>query len=209
MSEPISQLFITAMASLGFTLVLVAAFWLSGQSWVRSHSILLANMLLAPGATVITTVIRNDIALSLGMVGALSIVRFRNPVRSPAELSLYFASLVIGIAATVDRMYPIVVLAVAVVAIAGATFVVKVLGQFGSRPTSWDRGGFLVHATNVAVDLRTLEDRSTSVVHIESRPDGTDVTLRCPSMEAALAARDRLAGGDPGRAETWSISLVE
>ena len=36
------------------------------------------------------------------MVGALSIVRFRNPVRSPLELSVYFAAITMGISATVD-----------------------------------------------------------------------------------------------------------
>lgn len=209
MSTTISELFITAMTSLGFTLMLVAAFWLSGQSWVRSHSILLANMLLAPGATVITTVIRNDIALSLGMVGALSIVRFRNPVRSPAELSLYFASLVIGISATVDRLYPVVVLVVAVVAIAGATVVVNVLGRVGSHPTSWDRGGFILHITGVAADLKAVEDRSTSVVHVDSQPGGTNITVRCPTMEAAIEARIRLTGDGASGADTWSISKIE
>ena len=36
------------------------------------------------------------------MVGALSIVRFRNPVRSPLELSAYFASITMGISASVS-----------------------------------------------------------------------------------------------------------
>ena len=35
------------------------------------------------------------------MVGALSIVRFRNPVRSPLELTVYFLSIAMGIAAAV------------------------------------------------------------------------------------------------------------
>lgn len=53
----------------------------------------------------ITKVIAGDIALSLGMVGALSIVRFRNPVRSPLELSLYFATITMGITAAVDLIW--------------------------------------------------------------------------------------------------------
>ena len=36
------------------------------------------------------------------MVGALSIVRFRHPVRSPLELSVYFGSITLGIAASVN-----------------------------------------------------------------------------------------------------------
>ena len=51
---------------------------------------------------VITSVISGNIALSLGKVGALSIVRFRNPVRSPLELCVYFASITMGISAAVN-----------------------------------------------------------------------------------------------------------
>ena len=46
---------------------------------------------------VITKVISGNIALSLGMVGALSIVRFRHPVKSPLELALYFLLVTTGI----------------------------------------------------------------------------------------------------------------
>ena len=63
---------------------------LTGQTWVKTiaHT---STLLLLPILTyVITSVISGNIALSLGMVGALSIVRFRNPVRSPLELSVYF-----------------------------------------------------------------------------------------------------------------------
>jgi len=56
---------------------------------------------------VITSVIAGNIALSLGMVGALSIVRFRNPVRSPLELTVYFSSITMGIAAAVNIYWAI------------------------------------------------------------------------------------------------------
>ena len=70
---------------------------LFGQNWVKtiSHT---ATLLFLPLITyVITSVISGNIALSLGMVGALSIVRFRNPVRSPLELTVYFSSIAMGI----------------------------------------------------------------------------------------------------------------
>lgn len=56
----------------------------------------------------ITTVIGTNIALSLGMVGALSIIRFRTPVRSPYELIIYFALLTMGIATSVNFRYTII-----------------------------------------------------------------------------------------------------
>ena len=42
------------------------------------------------------------------MVGALSIIRFRTPVRSPFELIIYFALLTMGIATSVNYRYTII-----------------------------------------------------------------------------------------------------
>ena len=70
----------------------------AGQRWIRTFSQTVTLILLPIITYIITSVISGNIALSLGMVGASSIVRFRNPVRSPFELSVYFASITMGIA---------------------------------------------------------------------------------------------------------------
>ena len=54
----------------------------SGQHWVNTFQQTLTIVLLPIISFVITNVIANDLALSLGMVGALSIIRFRNPVKN-------------------------------------------------------------------------------------------------------------------------------
>ena len=77
----------------------------SGQSWIKTKSHTATITLLPIVTYVITKVISGNIVLSLGMVGALSIVRFRNPVRSPLELTLYFTTITMGIAASVSRQY--------------------------------------------------------------------------------------------------------
>jgi len=91
---------------------------LVGQTWVKTiaHT---STLLLLPILTyVITSVISGNIALSLGMVGALSIVRFRNPVRSPLELSVYFAAITLGISASVSTKWLLIlVVSVTLVAI--------------------------------------------------------------------------------------------
>lgn len=78
---------------------------LAGQTWVKTIAHTSTLMLLPILTYVITSVISGNIALSLGMVGALSIVRFRNPVRSPLELSVYFAAITIGISASVSTKW--------------------------------------------------------------------------------------------------------
>ena len=91
----IVALLITISISIRFFLQLI------GQQWIRTTAHTSTLVLLPIITYVITNVISGNIALSIGMVGALSIVRFRNPVRSPLELSVYFAAITMGIAASV------------------------------------------------------------------------------------------------------------
>ena len=46
---------------------------------------------------VIITVVKSSLALSLGLVGALSIVRFRTPIKEPEELAYLFISIALGL----------------------------------------------------------------------------------------------------------------
>ena len=69
---------------------------------VRTPQQLFSFFFLPLAGLVITSVISNNIALSLGMVGALSIVRFRTPVKNPSELVLYFILITLGIVVNVN-----------------------------------------------------------------------------------------------------------
>lgn len=72
------------------------------QKWVTTFHQTLTFCLLPPITSIITTLISSNIALSLGMIGALSIVRFRTPVKSPLELVMFFALITIGIGIAVN-----------------------------------------------------------------------------------------------------------
>ena len=94
--------FVIVILLIGISIFIRILLQILGQSWIKTvaHT---ATLSLLPILTyIITSVISGNIALSLGMVGALSIVRFRNPVRSPLELSVYFGSITMGIAAAVS-----------------------------------------------------------------------------------------------------------
>mgnify|MGYP001318151480 FL=1 len=72
------------------------------QTWAMTYHHTMSYALL-PGVTmIITTLISGNIALSLGMIGALSIVRFRNPVKNPFELVIFFALITMGIGFSVN-----------------------------------------------------------------------------------------------------------
>jgi hypothetical protein len=105
-----------------------------GQTWVKTiaHT---STLLLLPILTyVITSVISGNIALSLGMVGALSIVRFRNPVRSPLELSVYFGAITIGITAAVSQKWLLLLVASVTLVAIILYLIQKITMAFSSKP---------------------------------------------------------------------------
>ena len=82
------------------------------QTWAMTYHHTMSYALL-PGVTmIITTLISGNIALSLGMIGALSIVRFRNPVKNPFELVIFFALITVGIGFAVNAKLGLLMTAV-------------------------------------------------------------------------------------------------
>lgn len=57
----------------------------------------------------IITVVKSSLALSLGLVGALSIVRFRTPIKEPEELAYLFIAIAIGLGLGANQTVPTVV----------------------------------------------------------------------------------------------------
>ena len=53
--------------------------------------------------TVVITIIKSSLALSLGLVGALSIVRFRAAIKEPEELSYLFLAIAVGLGFGADQ----------------------------------------------------------------------------------------------------------
>jgi len=117
-----------------------------GQTWImtKAHT---ATIIILPIITyVITSLISGNIALSLGMVGALSIVRFRNPVRSPLELSTYFGAITMGIAASVSikwLLFLILSISVALISLIVVDFLYQKILDRPLFTTSFSEGNSL------------------------------------------------------------------
>ena len=107
------------------------ALTLSGQAWAKSHAQTVAFMILPVITYVITKTITGNIALSLGMIGALSIVRFRHPVKSALELIMYFDLITIGIATSVRTKWAIQLILCTVAIIILVKVVQKISQKYG------------------------------------------------------------------------------
>ena len=58
---------------------------------------------------VIITTVKSSLALSLGLVGALSIVRFRTPIKDPIELSYIFLAIAIGLGSGAGQLQTVTI----------------------------------------------------------------------------------------------------
>ena len=105
---------------------------------------------------VITKTISGNIALSLGMIGAMSIVRFRNPVKSALELIMYFALITIGIAASVTTRYAILLVLVIVSTIISAKIIQVIFRRYNRS--------FYTMSFNEGVDLNIIEIQSNEKI---------------------------------------------
>ena len=132
---------------LSYILSLVYIHWGSSLSNRRRFA---ANfMLITVTTTFIILVVRSSVALSLGLVGALSIVRFRAAIKEPEELAYLFFAIGIGIGLGDNQRLITVLAMVAAILILGA------MAMLGATLTLPGIAG-IVLTVGLAVDANVL-----------------------------------------------------
>ena len=85
------------LSSAAISIAIYISYWFThaGTAYSRKFNVSLITLTVLTGT--VMTVIGNNIALSLGMVGALSIVRFRSAIKEPIDIVYLFWSISVGI----------------------------------------------------------------------------------------------------------------
>jgi len=89
---------VTMLASIFLSFMLVATYRLTSQEVVERKEFMQGLALISIVAAMIMQAIGDSLARGLGMLGALSIIRFRTSLSSPRNMAFMFASLAAGIA---------------------------------------------------------------------------------------------------------------
>lgn len=127
-----------------------------------------ANILpiLALITVLIISIVKSSLALSLGLVGALSIVRFRTAIKEPEELVYLFTAIAIGLGLGADQRWPTIV---AILIILGYLYARTLLTPQTSKNNlffslntpdkdqTFTEINELLNAHTVAADLRRLD----------------------------------------------------
>jgi len=85
------------LAAAVISLAIYVSYWFThtGTAYSKKFNVSLVTLTILTGT--VMTVIGNNIALSLGMVGALSIVRFRTAIKDSRDTTYIFWAIIVGI----------------------------------------------------------------------------------------------------------------
>lgn len=99
-------------------------------------------------STLVILAVTSNIVLSLGMVGALSIVRFRTAIKEPMDIAFLFWSIAVGI---------VIAAGLIPLALAGSLFIGAILVLFSSRSTFIRPYILVVRVVDQAAEQRVLD----------------------------------------------------
>ena len=162
---------------------------------------------LALGTLLIITIVKSSIALSLGLVGALSIVRFRSAIKDPEELVFLFITIGIGLAGGANQP---VLAVVAMVLILGILFLHKTAT---GKVTYQGENRMFVNITTDTDDLECITKTLTEVFpyvelkRLDTLRPGLDLSFVCKAEN--LEQIDRARRAVAALSEETRLSIVD
>lgn len=168
-----------------------------------------ANFLpLALGTLLIIMIVKSSIALSLGLVGALSIVRYRAAIKEPEELTFLFIAIGLGLAGGANQ--PLLG-TIAFVLIIGLLYLSARLS--GRRPWIHTENKLLIHIQSENKDLERFSQLLIArLPYVELRrmdvhAKGMELTFICKAdqLSQLAAVKDALAEFAPDA----RLSIIE
>ena len=113
---------------------------------------------LALTTMLIITIVKSSIALSLGLVGALSIVRFRAAIKDPEELTYLFLVIGLGLAMGANQFI------VGLIAIPAILLLLWLNKKFGGKTIFRTDGRMYVNIDTSVNDLKKITESLTNVL---------------------------------------------
>lgn len=143
----------------------------------RNFNLSLIALAVITAAIILT--IQSNIVISLGMVGALSIVRFRTAIKSPMDLVFLFWSISIGIICGAGF---------AVIAVVASTVITVIILLFDKTPASTAAMILLVNAVSYKTESQIMDivEKHCSMYKVRARnlmKDKLDMAIEVKTNE--------------------------
>jgi len=96
-TDSIYGFLLNAVLAILLSSVLSRIYLIYGKTYSDRHLLARTFVVLSLTTMLVITIVKSSLALSLGLIGALSIVRFRTPIKEPEDLVYLFYSIAIGL----------------------------------------------------------------------------------------------------------------
>lgn len=93
----VTEFLINIFITIALAYILGLVYSKYGSSLSNRKKLKQTFVLMAITVMIVITIVKSSLALSLGLVGALSIVRFRTAIKEPEELVYFFIAIAIGL----------------------------------------------------------------------------------------------------------------
>lgn len=173
--------------------------WVNRKSFYnKNFNISLIALAVITAAVILT--IQSNIVVSLGMVGALSIVRFRTAIKDPLDLVFLFWSISIGIICGAGF---------AIIAVVASVALTVVIYCFANMRTIKDTKILVVNANDYEIESRIMEilDEQCEYVRLRAKTiSKKDMNL---AIEVKMEEQKKLMDELVNLKELTSVSLLE
>ena len=102
----VAQFIINLLIAIFCSYILEIVYTKFGRSLSNRKSFSYVFPILTVTTMIVICIVKSSLALSLGLVGALSIVRFRTPVKEPEELIYLFMAIALGLGYGAGQIIP-------------------------------------------------------------------------------------------------------
>jgi hypothetical protein len=164
-------------------------------------------ILLAPIVAVVMLFIRGDLVLSLGLIGSLSIIRFRTPIKDTRDMIFLFWTIAVGLGAGTYN-WSVIIVATAVIAVLALTV-------YRFQPSASIRSDFVlvlegegsVSPDDLVAAVRTEEVRAT-VRSLEMADGRWEVVLELTLSNVSSRVIDGIVANGESLPSVRRISLL-
>jgi len=203
----LSQFLLNALIG-AFLSWLVSIYYKRYGSSVSNRSQFANNfILLALTTMLIITIVKSSIALSLGLVGALSIVRFRAAIKEPEELIYLFLVIAIGLGMGADQA------AITVVAFVLIMSILIIKSKLGGKSGKLRRNQMQLAITTDPISVEAVNEvlsESIKIVDLKRMSQSNEkmylsYVLESENFDSLVKVKDKLMALSP----SMEVSFVD
>ena len=197
------EILINFLAALAAGLIIFLSYRFSHSGAVYSARFNVSLWMLTMVTTMVMCVIGNNIALSLGMVGALSIVRFRTAVKDARDTAYIFWSIAVGICCGISDF---------LTAIMGSVIIFLLMLAIGgvggnTRYLLIIRGGAGMSREVALLIQETFKNRARLCVQNQGK-DAVEYIYELSEKQTEVYRKSELDQKLLDRGDVWEVNLV-